>query len=154
MVTIKKAFDRIKWRLKNGWQANHNDLEAINVIGKFINDKHKDQFNNHQLFAKLYITYYGELLKYYRTDVFDDIPQKELHKVLDRPLERIIEDFVKKATDIEQSLQYEVNGVLKHPLQLSSDQKESIEILDAVMTYDEAEKNLTSLINLAINEFG
>lgn len=153
-MTINKAIEHFRWKFENVWTASIDDKKAFDTIAKFINDKHKNQFNNHQLFAKLYITYYGELLKYYRTDVFDDIPQKELHKVLNRPLERIIEDFVKKATDIEQSLQYEVNGVLKHPLQLSSDQKESIEILDAVMTYDEAEKNLTSLINLAINEFG
>lgn len=154
-MTINKAIEYFQFMVSNGhWKKSPKTVEAINCVMDFVEKKHKDQFNNHQLFAKLYITYYGELLKYYRTDVFDDIPQKELHKVLDRPLERIIEDFVKKATDIEQSLQYEVNGVLKHPLQLSSDQKESIEILDAVMTYDEAEKNLTSLINLAIDEFG
>lgn len=152
-MTINKAIEHFRWKFENIWKASDKDKEAFDTIAKFINDKHKNDLNNYQLFAKLYITYYGELLKYYKADVFDDIPQKELHKVLDKPLQRIIEDFVKKATDIQQSLQYEVEGVLKHPLILSKEHKESIELLEPVLTYDEAEKNLTSLINLAINEF-
>lgn len=155
-MNISKAVSHFLYKLnpKNRiWKATPSDQEAINTIIDFVESKHAKDFNDHQLYAKLYITYLAELMKYYKATVFDGIPQKELHKILDQTLEQIIENFVKTATDIEQSLEYEIDGVLKHPMQLTKEQKDNVKIINPVMTYEQAKNNLTSLINLSINEF-
>lgn len=128
-------------------------IEAINVISKFVEQKNEQQFNDNQLFGKLFISFYGELLRYYNATVFDKEPQKAINKILDTPIEQLIEKFIDKATILEQSKQFEIDGVLKHPKNLSKEQRESIEILEPVMNYQEAKDNLTAMINNALNSF-
>ena len=67
-MTINKAINHFLWKLnpKNKqWKATQNDADAINEIADFAQTKLSEQFNDNQLFAKLYITFYGELLKVY-----------------------------------------------------------------------------------------
>ena len=96
-MNIKKAVEHFLWKLnpKNSqWKATDKDVEAINGIMTFVNQKHKQQLNENQLFAKLYINYYAELLKYYKSTVSDREAQKELHILLE--LELCIICFVMK----------------------------------------------------------
>ena len=154
-MTIKKALDRISWRLSNGWKANEKDIEALNTIAKFVNQKHDEDFNNNTLFAKLYVYIYGEFLKYYEATVFDNIPQKELHKELDKPFSQIVEEFIDKHHLIEMALQMPPEIRYKHPKQIRYKYKDidfefkHIEKID----YKEAKNNLVKLINLALNEY-
>lgn len=94
-MKIEKSVQRIGWRLgqKKPFTPNQNDIEAYNEIVEYVVNTQKDQLMKNQLFGKLYIYVYGQFLRYYKATVFDEIPQKELHKLLDKPLRNIIEDF-------------------------------------------------------------
>ena len=100
-MTIKKAVDHFIFKFKNVWKPTNPDIEALKTIIKFVEDKHQKQIQDYQLFAKLYIMVYAQYLDKYKTTVFDEIPQKELHKYLDLPLSHIIESFTKKLNDSE-----------------------------------------------------
>ena len=157
MNTIKKAVEHFIFKLdpkNNIWKASEADGKAITQIVKFVEDKHEEQLRNNQLFAKLYITYYGELLKYYKASIFDKEPQKDLHKTLDTPLETIIDTFRTTLKDIEIANTFEVNGSIRHPLEWSEQDKANIKMKKVnLIPYQEAEDNLTAMINLALNTF-
>ena len=160
MNTIKKAISHFTWKFKNVWKPTKEDVEAYNTIVDFVEKKHKEQFNDYQLFAKLYVTFYGELLKFYNCSVFDNQPEKVINKILDTPIETLIEKFVEKANTQETSLAIEKAGIeikdirLKSVEQIEQEGKKfNFEMLDPIMTYEEAVTNLTNQINLSINKF-
>ncbi len=149
-MTIKKAIEHFEFKFTNVWKPTQPDIDAYNTILNFVKDKHEQQYNENQLFAKLYITFYGELIKYYNATVFDKEPQKALHQILDTSIETLIQKFLDKANLQEQTIKHSTKNGFKHPNQVdTSDIKP-----DAVaMTYDEAEQNLTTMINLALNTY-
>ena len=149
-MTIKKAIEHFEWKFTNKWKPTEADLNAYNTILKFIKDKHEQQYNNNQLFAKLYITFYGELIKYYNATVFDKEPQKALHQILDTPIQTIIQKFLDKANLQEQTIKHSTKNGFKHPKQVDTS---DIEPNATAMTYDEAKENLKTLINLALNQY-
>jgi len=165
---IKKAINKITWRIGgNGWKATQNDVDAINFIIDFVNVKHKEQINNHQLFAKLYIYVYGQFLKHYNATVFDKIPEQELHKLLERPIDQFIEDFKNQLNSSElYSLQDELGLSNSHPATRTQKEKDNdSKILDQVLNnkesleafmgdpfdYELVKENLEAQINNAIN---
>jgi hypothetical protein len=152
MKTIKDAVNHFIFKLnpKNKiWNATERDKQAIDKIIEFVEQKHKQQRNTHQLFAKLYITFYGELLKYYECTVFDSTPQKAIHKILDTPIDVLIKKFIDKHNDVEMALQIPKKDRYKHPKQLK---QYDIKQIDK-MEYMETEDNLIAMINLAINQY-
>jgi len=155
--TVKKAVEHLKWRLENfnGKTLNvrENDIKAYNMIFDFVEQKHKEQINDHQLFAKMYITFYGELLKYYGTTVMDTQPEKDIQQILKMPMEQVIEKFIDKAYDMEMLIQLPKSERFepvkyKNPRDLEWDFK----FVDK-MEYQDAEDSLTAMINNAINSF-
>lgn len=159
-MTIKKALEHFKWKFQNKWKPTEADLKALDCIIDFVNDKHQQQFNDNQLFAKLYITFYGELLIYFQSSVFDKIPQREINRICDEPIELTIKKFIQKATDAEgMSIMREKGIPFKHPRAMTKEEKKKWDEIDIikfglpVMTYEEAESNLTSMINLALNAY-
>lgn len=152
-MTISRAINHFLWKFNpknNQWKATERDQEAINTIIEFTEKKHSQDFVNQELFAKLYITFYGELLKFYDATVFDKTPQKALHKILDTPIETIIEKFVDKANLQEQTVEYRSKNKTLHP---QEGHTETIEPFAEAMTVEDATENLTAMINLAINEY-
>ena len=149
-MTIKKAIEHFEWKFTNSWKPTEADINAYNIILNFVKDKHEKQYNDNQLFAKLYITFYGELLKYYNTTVFDKEPQKALHQILDTPIQTIIQKFLDKANLQEQTIKHSTKNGFKHPKQVDTS---DIEPNATAMTYDEAKENLKTLINLALNQY-
>ena len=149
-MTIKKAIDHFAWKFKNSWKPTSKDVEAYNEIATFTEDKLKQQFADNQLFAKLYITFYGELLRYYNATVFDKEPQKALNKILDTPIEILIEKFVDKANLIEQTKEWFDEAGNSHP-RLSD--TSSIKPEEESMTLNEATENLTAMINMALTKY-
>ena len=149
-MTIKRAIEHFGWRFENGLNPTENDIEAYNTIVRFVKDKHEKQYNNNQLFGKLYISFYGELLKYYNSTVFDKEPQKALHQILDTSIETIIHKFLSKANLQEQTINHTTKNGFKHPKQVDTSDIEP----DAIaMKYVEAEENLKQMINLALNQY-
>ena len=149
-MTIKKAIEHFEWKFTNKWKPTQADLDAYNTILKFVEDKHEQQYNDNQLFAKLYITFYGELIKYYNATVFDKEPQKALHQILDTSIQTIIQKFLDKANLQEQTIKHSTKNGFKHPKQVDTS---DIEPNAVSMSYDEAEENLKTMINLALNTY-
>ena len=149
-MTINKAIQHFQFKFKNNWNPTEKDIEAYNQIVEFTEAKLKQQYNENQLFAKLYISFYGELIKYYDTTVFDNVPQKALHKILDTPIETIIQKFLDKANLQEQTIEHRKANGIKHPRIVST---EDIELDAEAMTYQETEDNLTAMINMALTKY-
>ena len=153
-MSINKAIQHFEFRLKNHWKPTVKDIESYNCMVEFVEDKNKQQINDNQLFAKLYIKYYSELIKYYRSSLFDKEPQKDINRLLDTPIEDIINEFRETIRTIEQSKMFEVNGTLKHPLKWSEEDKKSISMSKVeLIPYEEAADNLIATVNLALNTF-
>lgn len=93
-MKIKDAIQRFVWRFGKGtFTPNQNDVEALNEVINYYNATEKQQYEANELFAKLYITMYGVYLKHYKSTVFDTRARGQMHKILDKPLIQIIEDF-------------------------------------------------------------
>ena len=124
-MNIVTAINRIKWRIEcGGWKANENDYKAIDGVIDFFNHKQFQQFKNHELFAKLYIYSYISHLDYYKSTVFDDIPRKELNKLLEKPIEYFIDRFTDKLNDDERiQLFSELKITDNHPVTKSEQSK-------------------------------
>lgn len=166
-MTIKKAVNHFIFKFNKVWKITPKDREALTEIMQFVEDKHKYQFNNHQLFAKLYVMVYAQFLEKYNTTVFDDIPVKELTRYLDQPLERIIQRFTDKLNESELYGLFDEIGIeMKHPALVSQEQKDkdtskiqkAIKDKDnfdrftgQVWDYQTVKENLETQINHTIN---
>lgn len=158
--TINKAINRLQWRLKNGWKANQNDVDAINFIIDFANIQQTENFESNELFAKLYIFAYKDYLKKFKGTVFDEVPKKELHKFIDKSLEtHIIEfkDFLNLSEQYERLNEFE--SIKTYPKHLKNnsvsfsknESKEVLEIINnEVWDYETVRDNLTTQINNVI----
>lgn len=163
--TITKAINRITWRLtSNHWKANQTDEDAINYIIKFANNHNEKQLQNNELFAKLYIYVYKSFLTHYNATVFDDIPQKELHKLLDKSIQHHVEEFRQALNESENYKLQEQLGLTagKHPATRTKEEKEkdskilsTLEepLVKEAWDYETVKENLNSMINSALNEY-
>ena len=142
-MNIKKTIEHFQFKLKNVWKASATDIDALNSITEFVNDKHNKQLQDNEMFAKVYIFMYSYFLKRYDTDIYDSIPQKELHRYLDQPLERIVTRFKDKLNEKE----YELQGTIVHPAigKSTSDFKD-------VWDYETVKEHLELMINLTLNK--
>ena len=171
-MNIIKAIDRIGWRFglnnKKPFPVNQNDIDAFNVIAEYVDRTHKQQFQDNELFAKLYIMAYAKMVEHFKTDIFDKEPRKQMMKLLDRPMEMIIQDFTDRLNDSEMYFMVEevIGGVLKHPITLSEEQigtniekiKEAFRnddnvkvIVDDVWKYEDVKECLVAEVNHVIN---
>lgn len=75
-------------------KASTQEREAFNYLIDYISVKHREVILDNQHFGKLYIYLYGQFIKHYETTLFDPIPQKELHKILDTPIRNLVTNFV------------------------------------------------------------
>lgn len=168
-MTIKRAVDQIIFKFNKIWETTDTDLEALKTIMQFVEDKHKKQYQDYHLFAKLYIMVYAQFLDKYKTTFFDDIPKKELGKYLDQPLENIIQRFTDKLNESElYELFNEVGIEEKHPALKTLNQKNhetellkkslkeegNLERLTGqIWDYETVSENLELQINNTINTF-
>lgn len=156
-MNIKKAIQHFEWKLSNHWKPTAKDIEAFNEIVKFSKNTLENNFNNNLFAAKLYVIYYGELLKYYQSTVFSSIPQKELHMELDKSFDRVVKDFIDKHHDIEMALQIPLEYRYLHPKETKwvdfvNKTGFKFKKIDK-MEYQEAETNLVNLFNLAFTKY-
>jgi len=78
-MTIDIALHELYNKVADDPDSTHEQITAVNTLVDWINGQKKSYLENHKLFAKVYILYFGQLLNYYR-DV--EFAQKELHKSL------------------------------------------------------------------------
>lgn len=161
-MTIKRAVEHYIWKLKNVGKPTQKDVDALNTIMQFVENKHKQQINDYDLFVKLYIFVYQEFLNNHNTTVFNSVPQKELNKLLDRPIEDFINDFTKSQNDIEQRLYFKELGISeKHPALKDLEEKEKDlnklkgfdkdRLFGNVWKYNDIKEQLINQINSAID---
>lgn len=95
---IEKAIQRIAWRFTTdkSFKPNENDIDSVNCLIDWINRQTSETIKNNQLFAKLYIYHLNQSIRYFQTTVFEDIPQKDLSKLLDLPLKNFYIAFHKE----------------------------------------------------------
>lgn len=166
-MTITSAVNHFIFKLNKVWKSTSRDEESIKTIMSFVEQKHKKQLTQNELFAKLYINTYRQLLEHYNTTVFDKEVQKKLHEDLDKPLSY----FIKKLTDSLNeselySLYKELDIEIKHPALVSETKKEEnvnklIKAMDDkskkdafigdVWKYDDVQDIITQQVNHAIN---
>lgn len=133
-MTIKKALEHFQFKFQKSWKPTEADVKAFNTIIEFVEAKHQQQLTDNEMFAKLYIMVYSQYLDRYKATVFDDIPVKELNKLLKKPLDVFIERFTRNLNDNEQyQLMQEIGIKSDHP---------------ATKTQDIKDKESESLLNL------
>ncbi|MEM7487253.1 MAG: hypothetical protein AAF348_18750 [Bacteroidota bacterium] len=136
-MNLKKSLERLKWRFGNNtnFKPNMNDVNALNEVIEYVDKKERQQLSDNQLFGKLYIYLYGEFVNYYRSNTLDPIPQKELHKLLDKDPRELIEDLKDKLNQLE----------LEHSIKTKSTY--------TPVEYDEVSDNLRVMVNAALNTY-
>lgn len=137
-MNLSESLKRISWRFSKGnFTPNKKDVECLLEVIEYVENKEKQQLINNQLFGKLYIFVLGEFIRYYEATPDSEIPQKELHKLLDKDLRTIVSEFVDKVN----------NAKLAHVTN-ENDLKDY-----TPMQYEEAATNLRVLVNAAINTY-
>ncbi len=136
-MTPKRALDHFKWKFQNKWKPTEQDIEAYNTLAEYVVENSKQQIIDNELFAKMYIYMMGFMLVRYDATFFDEIPQKELHKLLNKSTKQILSDVldIHNINDFEQVVKK--NKIKNHE----------------PMTYKEASENLKIMVNGAINEY-
>jgi len=104
---VIKAVQRLGWRFSKAckgdgkFYVNGNDIKALNFIAEYVQDQQKRQYIENELFAKLYIKVYQRMIEHFKSDVFDPVPRRELHRILENSLEGIIHEFTQALNDSE-----------------------------------------------------
>ena len=59
---IANNIKRLSYTIGKGNKPNANDIEALNGVIEYVNQEKERSLNNHQLFAKLYINAFKDIL--------------------------------------------------------------------------------------------
>lgn len=150
-MDINKAVQRLGWRFEqaskrpnHSFTINQNDLDALKKIDEFVVKNQKEQLQNQELFAKLYINNLTELIEHYNTTIFDPIPRRRIHGILRQSLQDLTEKLKDTLNDSEKyELMGELGVELKHPLLRSEEETgNDLEKLQGVLVDSENKKRL------------
>ena len=138
-MNIDRSLKRLTWRFKTTrpFTPDQEDINALNELIEYVGKKEKQQLIDNQLFGKLYIFVFGEFIRHYDATPQDVIPQKELHKILDKDLRTIVNEFVDKVN----------NAKLAHV----TNENDLGDYLPT--TYEEVAGNLRVMVNAAMNTY-
>lgn len=161
-MTIDIALHEIYNKVANDPDSTPDQIEAVNTSVDWINAQKKSHLDNHKLFAKVYILYFGQLLNHYRDIEFS---QKELHKSLSDSVPHHAEWFRLIFNSIETEKFNKSIGLSdKHPALQTPEEKEAdlkivqanqSEFLRHINKWDSEKINesLSNQISEAINKF-
>ena len=125
----------------------------------------EQQFQQNQLFAKLYIFVYMRFISKMGATVMNNEPRKAIHKILEKPIEQWIEEFKDEMNDSDMYTSLKELGIdTKHPLMMSDEEltlkrntnisKEKDNVLKAIKNvwdYETVKECLEIEINNALN---
>jgi len=133
-MTLENAIKHFHFKLSNTWKPTEKDVQAFDTLRDLVNDNYGKQTQDHALFAKLYIFVFSYFLDRYKTTVFDPIPQKEVHKLLDAPLWTIIRRFTQKLNESELYVLMDEVGANKHPVTMTEEESKRVanNLLEAI----------------------
>ncbi len=109
MITTD-AIKRLSYTISKGHKPNETDKLALNSIINFINKTDEEVFQEHGLFAKLYIFVLKGFLVHYNYDI--DFASKQLHRELMTPLNCHIEEITNYLKAGEMSRFFEEKGII------------------------------------------
>ena len=72
------------------------DINALNAIAEFIQEKQKNSIIDNVLFGKMYVYLYGQFVTHYKCSAIDNIPQSELHRLLDKDYRVLVQEVADK----------------------------------------------------------
>lgn len=154
-MEVRSAVKRLGWRFSQAakredlsFRINQADINALELIGEFVEISLKQQFEANHLFAKLYIYLFQKVLEQDGTTVFDNDARKKIGNVLKMPLSQCIENLQKSLNDSEQyALLYKAGHDFQHP-QLRQG-IETTEVLERLNTLLKKHENLSALTGKA-----
>jgi hypothetical protein len=96
---LKKSFEWLFERFtKENIKPCQFDLDCLVSIAEKTNEINKEAFQENTIFAKMYVYCLMHELEYYK-DI--DFATKKLNEVLDAPLEKTCDDFLKRLNHLE-----------------------------------------------------
>lgn len=174
---IIKAVRRLGWRFQEAsrkevksFVINQNDLNALISIANYVEHIQKQQYQDHQLFAKLYIYLYMKILVNDGSTIEDGFARRKIYNLLKKPLSQIIEDFQKSLNESGQyAILNEITGRGENHLaiqtkaekeanfqkleELLKDPENRIKFFGDIWDYDKVQKLAEAEVNQAINYF-
>lgn len=152
MINIKKSINWLYKRFKDAKESKYKsfkvseaDFNAFLEVVEYIDIIHKNKVAENTLFAKLYIYHLNQIIDKYETDVLEDIPQKELSKILNLPLDSFYKAFHSKIQN---------NWNDKIISKIKDGDKDAIKQWVAVKYSEEhVEETLDYMINQALTRF-
>lgn len=172
---IQKDLQRILWRFSEAvkqpnksFTVNQKDLDALKGISGYVDRMEKQQFEQNELFAKLYIFIFMRVLENEKSTVFDNSARRRIGNILNKPIEQVISDLVQSLNDSEQYEWLDNLGVeIKHPAlrteketeEMSKKLNESLKnslnkVLEPVWGYDAVKDAVMSEVNSMIGLYG
>ena len=141
---LNKRFKSAKEHKYSSFKVNEHDFNAFNSIVEYVSIVNKEKVSKNVLFAKLYIYFLNQQIRYFQTDAFEKIPVIELNKFLDTPLDNYYVAFHKELHSAKIS-----NTILKYkqgykPTKEEFENKYSLQFVT---------EQLDLMMNQALNRF-
>lgn len=161
-MTIDIALHELYNKVADDPESTNEQIEAVNTLVDWINIQKKSYLENHKLFAKIYILYFGNLLNHYKDIEF---AQKDLHKSLSDSVQNHAEWFRIIFNTLESEKYNKSIGLsAKHPALQTREEKEAdLKIVQAnqsefllhlnLWDSEKINESLSNQISEAINKF-
>ncbi len=127
-MKIKTAVNRIYWRFggnenKHPFPVNAEDVEAYTALKDYVKYTQEQQYQQNELFAKLYTYLFMKIMENDKTTILDTEARKKIYSLLKKPLFQVVEDFQASLNESEMYSLYDDLGIdLKHPLERSEEE--------------------------------
>lgn len=108
-MKLEDALKRLHFTISKGNKPNQTDIECFNEIIEFFEMTTQKAVRDNLLFAKLYTFLLREFTNYY-TDI--DFANKEINRLLSKPLESQINFLVMQLKDMEYRNYFNRKGIL------------------------------------------
>lgn len=171
-MNIKESIKRLGFTISKQNKPNSTDADALNTIIEFVNNTTKEEVNQNELFAKLYVMNFITQMRIVRDF---DLAQKNVHKILKMSLTGLYTEFRREANVLEIKNYFENLGLNKNyglvkeskddeiltttqqfnnKMQIAekANQKEFLAVCDT-WSETECESNLNAMITFALNEY-
>lgn len=139
-MKIKESIQRLGWRFRESaknrkpFTVNQNDVEAINTLIEFYEKTTAANYNTNELCFKMYVWHRVEMMKHYKADIFDTIPQKVLTEHLCKPVDAFLNRFTAYLNEKEYvALANETDGAKPFFLLNEVEKKDSVKKLEAML---------------------
>ena len=90
---LSKAFSKKEFK--------KNEKISFNTVIDFYEKNKKNNIENNEPFMKMFVFVYSHLLKYYKTDVYNNNVQKKMYDLLNKPIDYFIEKITEELNDSE-----------------------------------------------------